>query len=58
MDSSPWEEMVKASINIQPVRIGLERSVDSEYGSRMDLFVPAPTTQLVTQVGHNIMLAF
>ncbi len=50
--------MVKASINIQPVRTGLVRSVDCEHKSRMDLLVPVPTTHLVTGIGHNIMLAF
>ncbi len=33
-------------------------SVDCEQGSRIDLFAPAPTPCLVTQVGHNTMLAF
>jgi hypothetical protein len=33
------EEMVRASVNIEPVRIGLARSVDCEHGSRMDLFL-------------------
>jgi hypothetical protein len=44
-----------ASVNTEPVRIGLARLVDCEHGSRMDLFALAPTTHLVTQVGYNIM---
>jgi hypothetical protein len=48
--------MVKASINIEPVRIGLARSVNCEHGSRMDLFAPAPTIHLVGQAGYNVML--
>ncbi len=31
-----WEEAVKASINIQVVRIGLVISVDWEHETRMD----------------------
>jgi hypothetical protein len=38
-----WEEVVKASINIQMVRIGLVISVDWEQGTGMDYIAPAPT---------------
>ncbi len=47
----------RASINIEPVRTGIARSVDCEYGSGMDLFVPALTTHPMTQVGYEVMLA-
>ncbi len=49
---------MRASINIEPVRIGLAMSVDCEHGRRMDLFVPASTctTYPVNQVGYNVML--
>jgi hypothetical protein len=48
---------VRVSINIKVVRNTLARSVDCEHGSEIDLFVPAPTTHPVTQVGYNVMLA-
>jgi hypothetical protein len=46
----PWEEAVKASINIQLVRIGLEVSIDWEHGIGMDHIVPAPTTIFIVIV--------
>jgi hypothetical protein len=49
--------MVKASINIQLLRIGLLISVDREHGTRMDLIPPAPTTYPVTDVRHDTVLA-
>jgi hypothetical protein len=49
--------MVKASINIQLLRIGLLISVDREHGARMDLIPPAPTTYPVTDVCHDTVLA-
>jgi hypothetical protein len=48
-----WEEAVKASINIQVVRIRLVISVDWEHETRMDHIAPAPT---ITQVGYNTVL--
>ncbi len=47
---------MKESINNELVGIWLARLVDCEHGSKIDLFEPAPTTHLVTQVGYNVML--
>jgi hypothetical protein len=57
MGRVPLGEVVKASINIQLVRIGLVISVDREHGTRMDLIPLAPTTYPVTDVRHNTVLA-
>jgi hypothetical protein len=48
---------VRMSVNIEPVRTGLARSVDYKYGSGMDLFAPGPTTHSMTQVDYKVMLA-
>ncbi len=48
---------MKASINIQLVRIGLVMSVDWEHGTGMDNIAPAPTTYPSTQVSYYTMLA-
>jgi hypothetical protein len=34
---------------------GLVGSADREHGTSMDFIAPAPTTNPVTQVGHNIV---
>jgi hypothetical protein len=46
-----WEETAKASMNIQPVRVGLVKSVD------WDPITPVPIKYPMTQVGCNIMFA-
>jgi hypothetical protein len=56
-DRFPWEETVKASINIRLVRIGLVISVDWEHGTGMDHIAPAPTTYPMIYVSHITMLA-
>jgi hypothetical protein len=48
---------VRASRNIELVRIGLVRSVDFEHESKMDLFTSSTTTHPVNQVGYNVILA-
>jgi hypothetical protein len=53
-----WKEVVKASINIQMVRIRLVISVDWEQGTGMDHIAPAPTAYPVTQEGYNTVLCF
>ncbi len=47
---------VKASINIQLVRIELVISVNNEQ-TGMDHIASAPTTHSVTQVGHTVKSA-
>jgi hypothetical protein len=42
----PWEEAVKASINVRQVRVGLVISVDREQGARMDHITSVPATLL------------
>jgi hypothetical protein len=51
----PMGRTVKASTNIQLVRIGLVISVDYEHGDRIDRLVPAPAIRSVTQVGRIIV---
>jgi hypothetical protein len=51
------EEMVKVSVNIQLVRIGLVILVDREHGIGMDHIVSAPTKYPMTQVGCTTVLA-
>jgi hypothetical protein len=53
--SLPLVEMVRASINTQPVGNGPAGSVDCTQGTRMDLIVPAPTTHPRSRVGHDIL---
>ncbi len=38
-DIFPWEEAVRASRNIQLIRVGLVMSIDQEHGTRMDHIV-------------------
>jgi hypothetical protein len=57
MGGFPWEETVKASLNIQLVSIGLVKSVDWEHGTGMDHIAPASPTYPLTQVGYTTMLA-
>jgi hypothetical protein len=57
MGRFPCKEAVKASINIQLMRIGLVISVDWEHGTGMDHIAPSPTAYHVTQVGHITVLA-
>jgi hypothetical protein len=47
----PMGRSVKVSTTIQLVRIGLVKSVDCEYGTRMDRFAFAPATRPAAQVG-------
>jgi hypothetical protein len=49
----PWEETVKASINIQLVRTRIVIQVDREHGTGTDHIAPAPTTYSVTRIGYN-----
>ncbi len=58
MGRFPWEEMVKVSVNIQLVRIGLVTSVDWEHGTTMDCITPAPTKYPLTQVGYKCACHF
>jgi hypothetical protein len=48
---------VKASLNIQLVRIGLMISVDWEHVIGMGHIAPVPTTCPVTQVGHTTVVS-
>jgi hypothetical protein len=54
---SHWDEVLKAFVNIQLVRIELVISVDQEHGTRIDHIVAAPPTHPVTQAGHTAMPA-
>jgi hypothetical protein len=47
---SHWEETMKASINIQLVRIGLVISVDWEPGTGVVHIAPSPTPHFMTQI--------
>jgi hypothetical protein len=53
----PWEELVRASITIQLVNIGLVISVDLEHDTGIDNIAPSPTTFPVTEVGQTTVLA-
>jgi hypothetical protein len=51
----PLGRTVKASTNIQLVRIGLVNSVDCEHGYKMGWFVPPTAAWPVAQVGRIIV---
>ncbi len=47
---------MRVPINTHPMGNGPAGPVDCEHETSVDLIVSAPTTHLVTQVGHDIVL--
>jgi hypothetical protein len=59
MGRFPWEETLKASVNIQLVRIGLVTPVNREHGIGLNHIAPAHTTYSIPpdSRGYDAVLA-